>query len=60
MCRKHLDLTNHSEVETFFKNNIFDIVIHCAASIDQKNQNTTYENIMMFENVARVFKGKLI
>ena len=60
VCRKHLDLTNHSEVESFFKNNIFDIVIHCAASIDQKNQNTTYENIMMFENVARVFKGKLI
>ena len=50
VCRKHLDLTNHSEVETFFKNNIFDIVIAALVDIDQKNQNTTYENIMMFEN----------
>ena len=55
-----LDLLNQGEVEEYFKKHKYDVVIHCAASIDQSSQNTTYKNILMFENVVRVFKGKLI
>ena len=55
-----LDLLNQGEVEEYFKKHKYDVVIHCAASIDQSSQNTTYKNILMFENVVRVFKGKLL
>lgn len=60
VTRKDVDLTNQSAVEAFFNEHAFDVVVHCAASIDQHNPNTTYMNILMFENVARVFKGKLL
>jgi nucleoside-diphosphate-sugar epimerase len=36
------------------------VVVHCAASIDQVSRETVYKNSLMFENVVRVFKGKLI
>lgn len=58
--RNDVDLTNQSAVEAFFKEHTFDVVVHCAASIDQRNPSTTYTNTLMFENVARVFKGKLL
>jgi len=60
VSRQDLDLTNQSDVDTFFKEHAFDVVIHCAASIDQKNPSTTYTNILMFENVVRAFKGTLL
>jgi nucleoside-diphosphate-sugar epimerase len=60
VTRKDVDLTNQSAVEEYFKTHIYDVVVHCAASIDQRNPNTTYTNILMFENVVRAFKGKLL
>jgi dTDP-4-dehydrorhamnose reductase len=53
VTRKDVDLTNQSAVEEYFKTHAYDVVVHCAASIDQHNPATTYTNILMFENVAR-------
>jgi nucleoside-diphosphate-sugar epimerase len=55
-----VNLLNQGAVEEYFKTYKYDVVVHCAASIDQSSQNTTYQNILMFENVVRVFKGKLL
>jgi len=60
VTRYDLDLLKQDEVEEYFKRHKYDVVIHCAASIDQSSQNTTYNNILMFENVVRAFKGKLL
>jgi dTDP-4-dehydrorhamnose reductase len=60
VTRYDVNLLNQIEVEEYFKNHKYDVVIHCAASIDQVSMNTTYKNITMFENVVRVFKGKLV
>jgi nucleoside-diphosphate-sugar epimerase len=60
LTRHDLDLTNQSAVDNYFKTHTYDVVIHCAASIDQMSECTTYKNLLMFENIVRVFKGKLI
>ncbi len=60
VMRNDLDLMNQNEVDKFFKTNYFDVVIHCAACINQKDEATTFKNITMFENVIRAFNGKLI
>jgi dTDP-4-dehydrorhamnose reductase len=60
VTRKDLNLLNQEDVEVYFKTHSYDVVIHCAASIDQTSRETTYKNIIMFENVVRVFKGKII
>ena len=60
VTRHDLDLLNQDEVEEYFKVHNYDVVIHCAASIDQLNVETTYKNILMFENVVRGFKGKIL
>ena len=60
VARQDLDLTNQDAVENYFRIHTYDVVIHCAASIDQMWESTTYKNLLMFENVVRVFKGKLI
>ena len=60
VTHQELDLIDQKEVEKYFKEHRYDVVIHCAASIDQKSETVTYKNIIMFENVVRVFKGKLI
>jgi nucleoside-diphosphate-sugar epimerase len=60
VTRQVLDLIDQDAVERYFKTHKYDVVIHCAASIDQSNESTTYKNVMMFENVTRVFKGRLI
>ena len=60
VTRQVLDLIDQEAVERYFKTHKYDVVIHCAASIDQSNESTTYKNVMMFENVTRVFKGRLI
>jgi dTDP-4-dehydrorhamnose reductase len=60
VTRQELDLLNQKQVEEYFTKNQYDVVIHCAASIDQGSESTTYKNIIMFENVVRIFKGKLI
>lgn len=60
VTRHDVDLLNQSAVEEFFNINTYDVVVHCASSIDQQNETTTYKNILIFENVSRVFKGKLL
>jgi nucleoside-diphosphate-sugar epimerase len=60
VTRQVLDLIDQDAVERYFKTHKYDVVIHCVASIDQSNESTTYKNVMMFENVTRVFKGRLI
>ena len=60
VTRHDVDLLDQSAVEEFFNINTYDVVVHCASSIDQQNETTTYKNILMFENVSRVFKGKLL
>jgi nucleoside-diphosphate-sugar epimerase len=55
--REKLDLTIQKDVEIFFKNNTFDVVIHCAvvggSRLEKDNGDVCYKNLLMFENVAR-------
>jgi nucleoside-diphosphate-sugar epimerase len=60
VTRSELDLMDQQAVEEYFKTHTYDIVIHCVASINQTSETTAYKNILMFENVVRVFKGKLL
>lgn len=60
VMRKDLDLMDQCAVEQYFKTHVYDVVIHCAASIDQVDESTMRKNILMFENVVRVFNGKLL
>ena len=60
VVRQDLDLMNQDAVEDYFGTHTYDVVIHCAASIDQMSELTMYKNLLMFENVVRIFKGKLI
>ena len=64
ISRQQLDLTNQSEVERYFNEHQYDVVIHCAvvggSRLKSDDGNVTHTNIIMFENVARIFRGKLI
>lgn len=59
-----LDLTNQEAVEEYFKSHNFDVVIHCAvvggSRLRPDDGEIIYKNLLMFENVVRVFKGKLL
>ena len=64
VTRQELDLTDQCAVEEYFKTHTPDIVIHCAvvggSRLERDDGNVIHKNILMFENVTRVFKGKLI
>ena len=64
VTRQDLDLTNQDAVEDYFKTHTYDAVIHCAviggSRLAADDGWVTHKNILMFENVARVFKGQLI
>ena len=64
VTRRELDLTNQMQTKDFFTQNHFDVVVHCAvmggSMLVQEDGNITHNNILMFENVARVFNGKLL
>jgi nucleoside-diphosphate-sugar epimerase len=53
--RKICDLTNSNQVNNFFKDKYFDVVIHCAASggsrLQKDNDDIFKNNIKMFENL---------
>ena len=51
VTRQQLDLTIQKDVDTFFENNTFDVVVHCAVSRLQEDQGV--KNILIFENVVR-------
>ena len=61
VSREKLNLLDQKAVDTFFSER-WDVVIHCAASLDQNSEETSYKNILMFENVFRSIHniGKLI
>ena len=64
ITREEVDLLDQKSVETFFKKNVFDVIVHCAVEggsmLNNEDGNVTHNNILMFENVSRVFKGKII
>ena len=64
VTRKDLDLTDQLRTEEFFIKNHFDVVVHCAvmggSMLIPEDGNITHNNILMFENVARVFNGKML
>lgn len=64
VTRNDLDLTDQKAVETYFKIHKYDVVIHCAVTggsrLKKDEGDVIYKNILMFENIVRVFNGKLI
>lgn len=64
VTRQELDLTDQIAVEEYFTTHTYDVVIHCAviggSRLESDDGNVTHKNILMFENVARVFKGILL
>ena len=64
VTRHDLDLTDQRAVEKYFDEHDYDVVIHCAviggSRLKQDDGDVAYKNILMFENVVRVFNGKLI
>ena len=64
VTRRELDLMDQYAVEKYFNEHKYDIVIHCAvvggSRLKKDEGDVIYKNILMFENVIRVFNGKLI
>jgi nucleoside-diphosphate-sugar epimerase len=64
VTRDDVNLLNQEEVERYFKTHAYDVVIHCAvvggSRLKKDESDILHENILMFENVVRVFNGKLI
>tara|TARA_B110000977_G_scaffold112227_1_gene145422 strand:- start:305 stop:994 length:690 start_codon:yes stop_codon:yes gene_type:complete len=64
ITRADVDLTNQVDTEKFFMTNKYDVVVHCAVKggsmLVPEDGNITHDNILMFENVRRVFKGKML
>ena len=64
ITRDEVDLLDQKSVEMFFEKNYFSVIIHCAVEggsmLNKEDGNVTHNNILMFENVARIFKGKII
>src|SRR6056300_1959704 len=64
VTRQELDLTDQVAVEKYFRTHEYDVVIHCAviggSRLKPDDGDVIHKNILMFENVVRVFKGKLI
>jgi nucleoside-diphosphate-sugar epimerase len=64
VTRNDLDLTDQNAVTNYFKCHTYDVVIHCAviggSRLKKDEGDVIWKNILMFENVVRVFKGKLI
>ncbi len=64
ITREEINLLNKKSCERYFSNYHFDVIVHCAAvgghRLVEDTCDVLYENIMMFENIANVFKGKII
>lgn len=64
VTHQELDLVDQQAVEEYFKTHTYDVVIHCAvvggSRLVKDDGWVTHKNLLMFENVVRVFKGKLI
>ena len=64
VTRQDLDLTDQVAVEKYFRTHEYDVVIHCAviggSRLKPDDGDVIHKNILMFENVVRVFKGKVL
>lgn len=64
VTRDELDLTDPVTVKEYFESHDYDVVIHCAvvggSRLKSDDGDVFYKNLLMFENVASVFKGKLL
>jgi nucleoside-diphosphate-sugar epimerase len=64
VTRDKLDLTDQNKVREFFKDNTFDVVIHCAVvggrRIKEDGGDVMYKNLLMFENVVSSYNGKIL
>lgn len=64
VTRDELDLTDPVTVKEYFESHAYDVVIHCAvvggSRLKSDDGDVFYKNLLMFENVASVFKGKLL
>lgn len=64
VTRQELDLTDQDAVQQYFESHVYDVVIHCAvvggSRLEKDGSDVLYKNILMFENVAKVFRGKLL
>jgi nucleoside-diphosphate-sugar epimerase len=64
VTRNDLNLLDQNAVEEYFKMHEYDVVIHCAvvggSRLQKDYDDVLKKNILMFENVVRVFKGKLL
>ena len=64
VTRDVLNLLNQEEVQKYFDTHAYDVVIHCAvvggSRLEKDGSDVLYKNILMFENVASVFKGKML
>ena len=64
VTRDVLNLLNQEEVKKYFDTHTYDVVIHCAvvggSRLETDGSDVLYKNILMFENVARVFSGKML
>jgi nucleoside-diphosphate-sugar epimerase len=66
VTRQQVDLTVQKDVDAFFEENTFDVVIHCAviggSRLQKDSGEVCYKNLLMFENVVRHLSkfGKLI
>jgi nucleoside-diphosphate-sugar epimerase len=64
VTRHDLDLTDQMAVKKYFETHTYDVVIHCAvvggSRMKLDDGEVTHKNILMFENVVCVFKGKLL
>lgn len=64
LTRQELDLTDQQAVKEYFSVHAYDVVIHCAviggSRLASDDGWVTHNNIVMFENVVSVYKGKLL
>tara|TARA_R100000908_G_C3756034_1_gene150651 strand:- start:5953 stop:6618 length:666 start_codon:yes stop_codon:yes gene_type:complete len=64
VTHQELDLTDPGAVEKYFEQCEYDVVIHCAviggSRLKPDNGEVFYKNILMFESVARAFKGRIL
>lgn len=64
VTRADLDLLNQADVDKYFQENSYDVVVHCGVQGGRRHSaddgNVTHNNILMFENVVRAFKGKIL
>lgn len=64
VTHRELDLTDPEAVREYFEKYHYDVVIHCAvvggSRLVPDNGEVFYKNLLMFENVVRAFKGKIL